>query len=51
MEAATNEARAALSKAADDIAHFYDLHHQAAPVYKVGDMVWLNAQILQLLAP
>ena len=32
MEAATNEAHAALSKAADDMAHFYDLHRQAAPV-------------------
>ena len=44
MEKATKEACSALEKAADDMAHFYDLHHQAAPVYKVGDKVWLNAQ-------
>ena len=44
MEEATKEARSALEKAADDMACFYDVHRQAAPVYKVGDKVWLNAQ-------
>ena len=44
MEEATKEARSALEKAADDMARFYDVHRQAAPVYKVGDKVWLNAQ-------
>ena len=44
MEAATNEACSALDKAADDMAHFYAIHHQAAFVYKVGKKVWLNAQ-------
>ena len=51
MEAATNEAHAALSKAADDMACFYDLHRQAAPVYKVGDKAWLNAQNITTACP
>ena len=45
MEMTTNEARSALQRAAgDDIACFYDVHRQHAPIYKVGDKVWLNAQ-------
>ena len=39
MELATNEACSALQKAADDMVHFYDVHHQHAPIYKVGDRV------------
>ena len=44
MEMATNEAGSALQRAADDIVCFYDIHHQHAPTYKVGNKVWLNAQ-------
>src|SRR3979490_1428188 len=51
METATNEARSALSKAADDMARFYDLHHQAAPTYKIGDKVWLHAQNITTTCP
>ena len=51
METATNEARSALSKAADDMARFYDLHRQAAPTYKIGDKVWLNAQNITTTRP
>ena len=40
----TNEARSALQRAAEDMVHFYDIHYQHAPTYKVGDKVWLNAQ-------
>ena len=44
MEEATKEACSALEKATDDMARFYDVHHQAAPVYKVGNKVWVSAQ-------
>ena len=51
MEEATKEALSALEKAADDMACFYDVHCQAAPVYKVGDKVWLNAQNISTTRP
>ena len=51
METATNEAHSALAKAEDDMAWFYDLHHQAAPIYKTGDKVWLNAQNITTTHP
>ena len=51
MSQATQEAQSALSKAADDMACFYDLHCQRAPVYKVGDKVWLNAQNITTTHP
>src|SRR5882724_11000186 len=44
MEAAMKEACSALSQAADDMAHFYDAHRREAPLYTVGDKVWLNGQ-------
>ena len=42
MEVATKEACSALSQAMDDMAHFYDAHLREAPLYTVGDKVWLN---------
>ena len=51
MDAATNEAHSALTKAADDMARFYDLHRQAPPSYKLGDKVWLNAQNITTTRP
>jgi len=44
MEVATKEACSALSRAVDDMAHFYDAHQREAPLYAVGDKVWLNGQ-------
>src|SRR5882724_912804 len=44
MEKAMEEARSALTRAADDMARFYDAHRREAPLYKVGDKVWLNGQ-------
>ena len=51
MDAATNEARSALAKAADDMACFYDSHQQTAPSYKLGDKVWLSAQNITTARP
>src|SRR5882724_3049348 len=42
MEKATEEVCSALTRAADDMAQFYDAHRREAPLYEVGDKVWLN---------
>ena len=47
MAQATNEARATLVKAADDMARFYDAHQREAPKYCVGDKVWLSSENIQ----
>ena len=44
MAQATDEARAALVKAADDMARFYDAHRHEAPKYSIGDKVWLSSE-------
>src|SRR5882672_8196116 len=44
MDVATKEARLALSRAADNMARFYDAHRSEASLYVVGDKVWLNGQ-------
>ena len=44
MNKATDEARSALSQAANDMARFYNAHWREAPLYKVRDRVWLNSQ-------
>ena len=31
--------------------HFYDVHRRAAPVYKVGNKVWLNVQNISKTRP
>src|SRR5882672_4834177 len=51
MEAATKEAHSALSRAADDMAHFYDTHWREAPLYAVRDKVWLNGKNITMSHP
>src|SRR5882672_6817285 len=51
MEAATKEACSALSRAADDMARFYDSHWREAPLYAVGDKVWLNGKNITTTHP
>ena len=38
------EAKAALSHAADKMARYYDQHCQHAPQFQIGEQVWLNTQ-------
>ena len=40
MAQVTEEARAALVKAADDMARFYNAHQHEAPKYNVCNKVW-----------
>ena len=42
MSQMQEEAKAALTHAADEMAKYYDQHHQPAPEFKVGEKVWLN---------
>ena len=51
MAQATEEARAALVKAADDMARFYDAHRREAPKYNVGDKVWLSSENIRTVRP
>jgi hypothetical protein len=51
MKAATEEAKSALRKAADDMARFYDTHQREPPTYKAGDKVWLEATNITTTRP
>src|ERR1700742_2413814 len=51
MQAAKKEAEAALHRAADDMARYYDLHREEVPAYKPGDMVWLDGKDLKIDRP
>src|SRR5882672_3808591 len=41
----------ALSRAADNMARFYDAHQREAPLYAVGDKVWLNGKNITMTFP
>ena len=51
MAQATDKAWAALVKAADDMARFYDAHRHEAPKYSVGDKVWLSSENIRTTRP
>lgn len=51
IKKAEEEAKAALEKAADDMARFYDVHRQDIPQYNVGEKVWLDAKDIQTDRP
>ena len=51
MAQATDEARATLVKAADDMAQFYNIHWHEAPRYSIGDKVWLSSENIRMTHP
>jgi len=51
MEVAMKEAHSALTRAADDMACFYDAHQREAPLYMVRDKFWLNGQKITMTHP
>ena len=51
MAQATEEAQAALVKAADDMARFYNAHRCEAPKYNVRDKVWLSSENIRTVRP
>ncbi|GLB44059.1 putative chromo (CHRromatin Organisation MOdifier) domain containing protein [Lyophyllum shimeji] len=51
MKLAQEEAKAALAKAKDDMARYYDQHRIPAPEYKPGDRVYLDASDIQTTRP
>ena len=48
---ATNEAWAALVKAADDMAQFKDVHWCKASKYNIDDKVWLSSENIKTTCP
>jgi hypothetical protein len=51
MEAALDEAKAALVKSKDDMAKYYDRRRTPSPDYKPGDKVYLDASDIQTNRP
>jgi transposase InsO family protein len=51
MKGALEEARAALTKAKDDMAQYYNRRRTPAPRYNIGDRVFLDASDLRISRP
>jgi len=51
MKLALEEAKAALTKAKDDMARYYNQRRLPAPTYKLGDMVYLDASDISTTRP
>ena len=51
MRDSLEEARAALAKAKDDMAQFYNQCHSPTPQYKVGDRVYLDSSDISTTRP
>ena len=44
MKCSVDEARAALTKARDEMVLYYNQHQNPAPEYKVGDLVYVSSE-------
>jgi len=51
IQKATEEAKAALRQAAEDMARFHDVHRGKQVVFKVGDKVWLDSRNIKTTRP
>jgi hypothetical protein len=51
MKLATEEAKAALSKAKDDMARYYNQRRLLTPTYTAGDKVYLDASDIRTNRP
>jgi hypothetical protein len=51
MASILEEAKLALAKAKNDMAQYYNRHHSLAPVYKVGDIMYLDSQDIHTIHP
>jgi hypothetical protein len=51
MRESLEEAKAALTKAKDDMARYYNQRHDPTPEYKVGDRVYLDASDIKTTRP
>ena len=51
MKLATEEAKAALTKAKDDMARYYNQRHLPTPTYQPGDMVYLDTSDITTTQP
>ncbi len=51
MRESLEEAKAALAKAKDDMARYYNQRHDPTPEYQVGDKVYLDASDIKTTRP
>ena len=51
MEGSLSEARAALAKAKEDMATYYNRWHEPAPTFAPGDKVYLDASDIHTTRP
>jgi len=51
MKDTLSKAWAALAKSKDDMARYYNQHHMPAPMFTVGDKVFLDASDIHMTRP
>src|SRR5882724_7875690 len=51
MGKATDEAHSALTQGANNIIQLYNAHHSEAPLYEIGDKIWLNGKNITMTWP